>query len=141
MTENHSQPGDDTAATEADPAAGVLDLTHALASLGNSMDTVRDVGGVFRSECPELIDEIERAIDAGDAKALRRAAHTLKGSASLFGASATEACARALEEKGRDADLDGASDLFGELRRHVDRMLPELERALALDAPEATPGA
>ena len=75
-----------------------------------------------------LIEQIHRAITEKDAKSLRRAAHTVKGSAALFVAEDTAARAKALEMMGREARFDGAPEALVELRSAVKRLLTALEQ-------------
>src|SRR5262249_43034867 len=83
-------------------------------------DDRNDLLDVFRAECPKLIEQIDRAIREQDAKTLRRAAHTLKGSAALFGADETVALSKALETMGREARFEGARATLEKLRSELD---------------------
>jgi histidine phosphotransfer protein HptB len=51
----------------------------------------------FFEEAPGLLDDMRRALAAGDLPALKRAAHSLKSNASTFGALPLAALARAVE--------------------------------------------
>jgi HPt (histidine-containing phosphotransfer) domain-containing protein len=53
-----------------------------------------------------------RAIKAGDAPALRLAAHTLKSNSADFGAMKLSDLSKTLELMGRDETLDGAAELM-----------------------------
>src|SRR5262249_26130593 len=85
-----------------------------------------DLAAVFRMECPKLIDQMDQAISQRDAKALRRAAHTLKGSAALFSAEETVAISRALEAMGRESRFEGASETLDRLRSEVTVLLSSI---------------
>ncbi len=78
-------------------------------------------------EIPQLLAEIRRAAGAGDARALRLAAHTLKGSIRYFGAQPVFEPAVRLEAMGQDGRLEGA----GEVVSVLDRSAAELMTALA----------
>ena len=72
-------------------------------------------------DSPALLDEIHAAAGSGDAAALIRPAHTLKGMLANFCAEPAETAARALETMGREGrwvDVD----------RAVDRVRSETER-------------
>ena len=76
----------------------------------------------------------QRAVAAGDATKLRRAAHTLKGAAATFGAEETQDAALCLEEMGRNAQLAGAEVALAAL----DTALTRLRAALpALRVPQS----
>jgi signal transduction histidine kinase/DNA-binding response OmpR family regulator len=97
-------------------ASGRKQEASSVAHAGDS-----ELADIFRTECPALIDQMNRAIADRDAKTLRRAAHTLKGSAALFDAAQTVALARNLETMGRDARFDGAMEALTLLREQVSR--------------------
>ncbi len=78
-------------------------------------------------EIPQLLAEIRRAADAGDAHALRLAAHTLKGSIRYFGAQPVFELAVRLEAMGQGGRLEGV----GEVVSFLDRSSGELMAALA----------
>lgn len=75
-----------------------------------------------------MIAAIQDALDAGDAQALQRAAHTLKGSIANFGAKAATEAALALEELGRAERLEEAAERLDGLCREVDRVAEALAR-------------
>jgi HPt (histidine-containing phosphotransfer) domain-containing protein len=58
---------------------------------------------------------------------VRRAAHTLKSNGQTFGAVSFAELCRALEERARSGELDGA----GELADRIDREYVALQEALA----------
>src|SRR5262249_18050301 len=64
-----------------DPA--VIDWPAAIEMVRGNLANLRGLTDVFRQECPTLIEQMDCAITDKDAKTLRRAAHTLKGSAAL----------------------------------------------------------
>ena len=83
-----------------------LDCAVALERLGGDEELLREVAGLFLDEYPMLMDEIRSAAQARDADALQRAAHSMKGSVSNFGADGVYQAAFALEKKGRSGDLE-----------------------------------
>ncbi|MCX6604985.1 MAG: Hpt domain-containing protein [Acidobacteria bacterium] len=91
----------------------------ALERLGGDEELLREVARLFLEEYPGLLLEIRQAVAARDADALQRAAHSLKGSVSNFGADAAYNAAFVLEMMGRTRDLE-----------HVERGLAELDEAL-----------
>jgi HPt (histidine-containing phosphotransfer) domain-containing protein len=63
------------------------------------------------------VDAISAAVDAGDADALVRPAHTLKSSSATLGAARVATTARELEMLGRSGTLgSGVGDLVGRVR-------------------------
>lgn len=88
--------------------------------------TISELKGVMGSEFPQLvrafitdshqrIAAIAAAVDGADADALRRAAHSFKGSAGNMGALTLEALCQQLEERGHKSELAGCNNLFQDL--------------------------
>jgi HPt (histidine-containing phosphotransfer) domain-containing protein len=67
-------------------------------------------------ECPAVVEQLERAVKAGDAALVRRAAHTIKGSLRTFEATRAADLAASIEEAGRHGHLDGVIGLVLELK-------------------------
>jgi len=105
-------------------------LDIALDAVGGSREGLRELADLFFQEAPALLTRIREALAAGDASALRHAAHTLKGAAAVFGADPTSDLARELEYRGRDEALDDAERDVARLQTEVDRLLTALRAAL-----------
>jgi HPt (histidine-containing phosphotransfer) domain-containing protein len=88
--------------------------------LGSLVDT-------FLRDCTAYMDDIRTAVEQGDAEALRREAHGLKGASGNMQAEGTEGAARRLEDIGRSGDLEQAPEALRELEEEVDRLIPALE--------------
>ena len=59
----------------------------------------------------DLMKTLKTALAAGDAESFRRAAHTLKSNAAMFGATELSAQARELEMMGREKNLEVGNKL------------------------------
>ena len=100
-----------------------------------AIEELREEGGdlfselveMFITEVPPQLDTLEAALRKPDAGAARLAAHTLKGTASNFGAARMRALASSLEEKARNAALDGWPHIYAELRAECARVRKALE--------------
>ena len=103
-----------------------LDLDAALERLGGDLEVLREVAGLFLQETPGLMAAVERAVQAGNAQALARAAHSLKGSVSTFCAQEAYEAARALEMAGRNHDLSQAAPDLLRLSSAIQTLAPEL---------------
>ena len=95
----------------------------ALENVGGDEAMLRELAEMFFAECPKLMQQIREHIASADSPELRRAAHTLKGSAHVFGAAAAAEAAHRLEEIGREG-------FDGELSRT--EAFADVEEALAL---------
>ena len=87
-------------------------------------DVVARIVSRFLEESDERIRALRTAIATGDASALERAAHALKGIAGTVGANEMMRLAVQLEQFGRDKRIDGAADLVVELERALDHARP-----------------
>jgi PAS domain S-box-containing protein len=122
-----------TAPQSAAPPKPVLDWDSALGRVHGRPDFLKQLVGLFFKECARLMPEVRTAIDRSDGPALRRAAHTLKGSADCFTAGPTVAAAQRLELMGRDNDWVGVEEAWAMLQREVARLLPALQVKLNED--------
>jgi PAS domain S-box-containing protein len=89
---------------------------------------MRELAGVFLKELPGRLAAMRRALASGESAALAEAAHTLKGSAGVIGASAVRLAALGLERAGRDGDPERALEAFRELEAAARRVAAALER-------------
>jgi HPt (histidine-containing phosphotransfer) domain-containing protein len=108
------------------PTSALVDLAAALARVQGREDHLRQLIGLFENECVKLVPEMRQAIATADHLALRRAAHTLKGSAACFGARAVTDAAQHLELLGRDANFVQAVPACAALEAEIGRVLPLL---------------
>jgi two-component system sensor histidine kinase/response regulator len=121
-----------TLETPASLATGpLIDRTSILDRVGGDEELLRDITAIFLEEYPELISEIRAATETADAERLERAAHSLKGSVSNFGAAAATRAAFQLEMLGRKGQLEPAPRALNDLLSEFRLLLPELERLAA----------
>jgi PAS domain S-box-containing protein len=112
---------------DAEPSALVFDAQMALARVKGDRELLQDIVGLFFEETPALLTALRESIQGSDAQALVRAAHSLKGTVSSFGAPAARDAALRLEVMGRSGDLRYVEPTCAELEREIAR----LEQALA----------
>lgn len=93
-------------------------LADLLASTGDDPAFVRELLETYLAETPDQLAAIRAAIEADDAEALVRPAHTLKSSSATLGAMRLSALARELEMAGRSGSL--AADARELLQAAVD---------------------
>lgn len=103
-----------------------LDCAVALERLGGDEELLREVASLFLDEYPMLMQEIRTAATARDAEALQRAAHSMKGSVSNFGADGVYQAAFVLEKKGRAGDLDALENCIDQLAQALEHIHPAL---------------
>ena len=106
----------------------------ALENVGGDEAMLRELAEMFFAECPKLMQQIREHIAGADGPELRRAAHTLKGSAHVFGAEKVAEAAHRLEEIGREEMFADAEEALALLEDEVARLLPALRERVAADA-------
>lgn len=80
----------------------------------------------FFIDSVQRIEGIRAALEARDPEALRRAAHSFKGSSGNMGAPHLAELCRALEELGRSGSVAGGDRLLDELAAEYDAVQREL---------------
>ncbi|MFA9477520.1 Hpt domain-containing protein [Phycisphaerales bacterium AB-hyl4] len=103
-----------------------FDREIALTQAGGSESLLAELAGVFRRECPALLAQLRDAIENGDAASVRRIAHTLKGSAGVFGAEPVVEAALRLEQMGKAEQLGDAPEALARLQVEADRLMEAL---------------
>ena len=84
---------------------GIIDRgTFAALQADTGDDFARELVDTFFEEAPIMFDELRAALEAGDADAFRRTAHSLKSNSQTFGAIKLGAMARELELNGLPAN-------------------------------------
>lgn len=115
-----------------------FNLEEALHHVEGDCDLLAEIAGIFLSDAPAMVVDVVAAIASGDAEAVSRAAHRLKGSVLIFGAPGAAAAALRLETTGRAGDLSTADDDAAHLRAEVDRLCEGLE-GLVREQPKRAP--
>ena len=121
------------AQADAEPPAAVFSKEAALLKMGGDEELLKEVVVAFLEACDDTVEAVDAAVQANDAKALRRAAHTLKGSVATFSTGPVYETALELERCGRDECMETARESYQRLRGEVEQLLPEL-RALCAQA-------
>jgi CheY-like chemotaxis protein len=100
-------------------------------------ELLRQLAEIFLEDYPLRMDAISEALTRGDAEALVRAAHTLKGAVSVLCENGPTNIVRQLEERAKLGDVKGASALYRplefELARLRDELTPLLESPAVLE--------
>jgi PAS domain S-box-containing protein len=119
--------GQKPAETETPSPGGPIDWEGALDAVGGDSELLNAVIEAFFDESAMLMQQIETSIQQGDAAALNRAAHTLKGSLLSVGARRASAAAFKLERMGQSSDLANSGDAYRDLQRHMEIAAPVLK--------------
>jgi HPt (histidine-containing phosphotransfer) domain-containing protein len=104
----------------------VFDRNAVMDRVEGDIKLLHEILGLFFDEIPGLMSEIQEPVARGDAQALERAAHTLKGCVGTFGAKRAYDLALALETMGRGGNLAGAQDTYAKLEAEIARLIGAL---------------
>lgn len=101
------------------PAGGevieVFDYGASVAQVEGDRELLAQLAEVFMEQLPSLLPPLAAAVTAGDAPAIRKAAHSLNSSVSVLVAPRARQIARKLELMGLNAELGGVVQTHGEL--------------------------
>ena len=93
-------------------------------------DFAKELVETFLTDAPNMVAELKAAVDANDPDMFRRAAHSIKSNASLFGAHALADHARSLELSGLSADTAQTATEIATLEAEYDNAATELRAYL-----------
>ncbi len=114
-----------SAAAESPPSHGP-NVSEMLERFDGDAELLGEVAGVFLENCPTLMNALRDAVTRHDPQALRRAAHTIKGSVDYFAAKAAFEAAWLLESRGSAGDWSDVDETCRMLESAIEHMKPTL---------------
>ena len=105
-----------------------IDLKKAVKRAMGDKEFLKEMLEQFTISMPVQVQALKTAIEEGNAEALQREAHTLKGSAANLSADNIAVAALRLEQMGREKDLTAGEQRFGELEAELTRFEAYLDR-------------
>ena len=108
-----------------------FDERELLERIDNDWEFLSETVQMLGEDGPTLMEEIRSAVQRGDAPAVGRAAHTLKGMISNFCAPQAQASAFDVERIGKSGDLSAAHAAVGSLQKDLDGLVTDLTALLA----------
>jgi CheY-like chemotaxis protein len=119
------------------PTYSRIDWPAALKSMQNDESLLLDVIDAHLSECPQIVDNLQAAIAAQDATAVRRLAHTIKGNLRALHAIEPIAAAQ-LEAEAAAGNLTRAPELLSETLAQLAAVNEELQSRVESQKDAAT---
>jgi len=110
----------------AEPQPQLLDTRDLMARFDGDTELLQEAAEIFRQTYPKLLAELCAAVSLGDASAVERAAHTIKGSVGNFAGIAAVEAAFKLERMGRSQDLRHAAEACTTLESEIERLMPAI---------------
>lgn len=111
--------------------ASAVDLAAALERTGGDRELLAEVAQMCLEDMPEMVGAIRSSLAGGDADAVRKAAHKLKGSLVALAAGPASDAAYAVERLGAEGHLDRAAEALRALEAEIDRLRPALSEVAA----------
>jgi CheY-like chemotaxis protein/HPt (histidine-containing phosphotransfer) domain-containing protein len=108
----------------------VVDFDAALERMDGNRELLADMATFFLEDSPALVARIRAGLQNGSCEEVRRAAHSLKGLASNFGAERTVQTARTVEKAAEAGDVSQAAEYFSELEQCVNELTGALQQSL-----------
>jgi CheY-like chemotaxis protein len=124
------RPPSDVAADSPATVQPLLDREEALGRVDGDPELLEEIASLFLESCPAWLDDLRRGIAESDVDAVRRAAHTLKGSAASFAARPLVESALRVERLGASGDLAAVAPAVQELESQVEALAEELRSLL-----------
>jgi two-component system sensor histidine kinase/response regulator len=116
---------------------GGLDAERLLERVGGDRRALARIVRIFRADSPAQLGRIAAALAAGDAAALREAAHALKGALANLAATRAAQAALRLEKMGEAGRLERAAAALSELERELGQVGPQLAALARRRSPRA----
>ncbi len=105
-----------------------FDLAGAMAHVCDDENLLLDLAKMFCTESPKMLAAARVALEANDAGALRRAAHSMKGSVGTFAARRAMEAAKNLEDLAAAGDLERAGAAYEALVVQADVLRQALDQ-------------
>src|SRR5919199_3327777 len=115
-------------------------LADLLAMTGGDPTFLAELIDTYVADTPQQLAAIRRALEVGDAEAVRRAAHSLKSNSATFGAAALAALGAQLEARGKAGALAGTDELVARAEAEYDLVKRALRALQAAGEPGASRG-
>ena len=107
---------------------GGVDWNVARETTAGDMDLLLEVLQAFQIETPQMVEQIQQALNTRDRELMQRAAHTAKNALYSIGAAETGHIALRLENLARQAAWLEAPALLEQLQSHLRRVEREVQR-------------
>ena len=100
-----------------------VDLSVALRWLGGDRHLLSELVGIFVDDGPKRVQAIRVALTAADVRQVEQVAHSLKGSASILGATQLQSAALALEDAAHDGHTENGPALVAQIASELDKVI------------------
>ncbi len=124
----------------ASPVEFTVDWPSVQRELGGDRRLMGEVMTAFLAEGPQLVSDMQHALAAQNGPALRRAAHTLKGTLQIFRAESLQQLAHEIELLGGDGNLPAATEALARLETALAGFYREMKAFIGADTARSIGG-
>ncbi len=109
----------------------VFDYADFLERIDGDVDLLKEVIEIFLEDTPRLLADLFAAIRRGDAGAVERAAHTLKGATANISAKRLYALSHQVQQAAKNGDAASLEPRIHQFAENFDKLTRELKKYLA----------
>ena len=99
--------------------------------LGGDRQLATELVDIFLSEYPHLLEALRASVVHGDAQAIRRAAHALKGTVANFIDDGPVTTAFAIERAATEGRLGDVAPLMTQLEPEIEALIADMRQVMA----------
>lgn len=108
-----------------------FDQSRALAAAGGDVEVLREIAALFLEDVPQRIGDLHEALAAQDHERLAHQAHSIRGSAVVFGSEATAQAALRLELLAVQRRSEAVPGALAELEYALGKLMEALQDFLS----------
>ena len=109
----------------------LIKTSELLDRVENDLELLGEMVAIFEDERASYLENLEKAIESGNAEDLDMAAHTIKGVLANLSAAQTAEIAKSLEELGKTGSTDGAQEMYEKLKQEIELVSEALQKIIA----------
>ncbi|MBD3170826.1 MAG: PAS domain S-box protein [candidate division Zixibacteria bacterium] len=106
-----------------------ININELLDRVDGDIQVFQEVVEVFVDDCHKNLGILEKAIVDNDARSVEEISHAIKGALGNLGAKTAVDLSISLENAGKNNTLQDAEAAFANLKREIDKIIPELSKA------------
>ena len=104
------------------PDVPVIDESRMISEFGGDMEILAELRDLFMEHVPPLFQEIEQAVNAGEAEAIAAHTHSLKGACATYGAPRLAMVCKDAELAARAGEVQVVQDHLSDLRHEYEQV-------------------
>jgi len=105
-----------------------VNITELAGKIDLEEDEYIELLELFIETTVSLLEKLQSGLDAGNARQVVDASHSIKGAASNLGLEKTAEVAKKVEENGRQNILEGTEEAIKQIKAHCDQLTKSLKK-------------